>query len=129
MTAYLEQSLSQIIVSALTALDQYRGFLKHPALDIPDSARAFFSLYLKAHNSASEPHVRERQAVALSTFLDECGIADRIRQAPRGSGAMAARLSPRFVDVGVLGTRFDKLSTESRDDLFSRLFRPSPPTK
>lgn len=128
VTGYLQQVLSDLIVQAMTALEAHRGTLKHPGLTLHDSARAFVSLFLKAHNPRSEVHVRARQSQRLADFLGECAVAQGIAQAPRGSAVHAARRSPRFTELKELGQRYDALASEPRHQLVERLFRPTPPT-
>jgi hypothetical protein len=128
VSGYLQQALSDLIVKAMTALEAHRGTLKHPGLSLEDSAKAFVSLFLKAHNPASEDHIRQRQAQRLTDFLAECAVAQHIAAAPRGSAVHAARRSPRFSELKELGQRYDSLATEPREQLVERLFRPTPPT-
>lgn len=123
--AYLEQTLSEMITNALTAVDQHRSHLLHPALSISSTLKAFVALHLKAHNAAAPAHVRERSAARLLRFLEECAIADKIRgSAPRGSAVAAARLSPRLPDVVQLGEQYDKLKSEPKPYLLERYLRP-----
>jgi hypothetical protein len=125
--AYLEQTLSEMITNALTAVDGHRTKLLHPNLSISGSLKAFVALHLKAHNASSPPHIRERAERRLSQFLEECSIADKIRSsAPRGSAVSAARLSPRLPDVSQLGEQFDKLRSEPKQYLLERFLRPDP---
>lgn len=125
--AYLEQTLSEMITNALTAVDGHRTMLLHPNLSISGSLKAFVALHLKAHNASSPPHIRERAERRLSQFLEECSIADKIRSsAPRGSAVSAARLSPRLPDVSQLGEQFDKLRSEPKQYLLERFLRPDP---
>jgi hypothetical protein len=130
VAGYLQQALSDLVVKAMTALEDHRGTLRHPSLSLQDSAKAFVSLFLKAHNPASEDHVRARQAQRLTDFLGECAVAQHIASAPRGSAVHAARRSPRFSeleDLKLLGQRYDSLASEPREQLVERLFRPTPP--
>jgi adenylate/nucleoside-diphosphate kinase len=126
--AYLEQTLSELLVKAMVELESYRGQLKHPALSIEESAKAFVSLFLKAHNPQSESHIRARQTARLAEFLRECSVAEQINAAPRGGGVFAAKRSPRLPQLEELGEQYDKLASESRETLFNRLFRPTAPT-
>ena len=119
--------MSDLVVKAMIALEDHRGTLKHPALSLADSAKAFVSLFLKANNPASEPHIRQRQSERLTQFLAECSIAQAINAVPRGGGVAAARISPRLPELNKLGAQYDQLSSEPREKLFVRLFRPDVP--
>ncbi len=130
---YLDLVLSEVVLQAMMALEEHRGTLKHPGLSLADSARAFVSLFLKAHNPASAPHIRQRQNERLADFVVECELAQQISAVPRGSGARAVRQSPRLSELDLegmkqLGLQFDALAHEPREALFQRLFRPTLPS-
>jgi len=125
--SYLEQSLSEMIVKALTGVDQYRATLVHPALSVANSCKAFVALHLKANNASAAPHVRERAAAKLQLFLDECAITEKIRAgAARGSAVSAARKSPRISETAALGQQFDKIRKEPKAYMVGKFLRPEP---
>lgn len=63
----------------------------------------------------------------LQQFLDECSLAEKIKGvASQGSGARAARLSPRITEAAALGEQFDKLKQEPKQLLATRFLRPDP---
>ncbi len=117
-----------MIVKALTAVEQYRSFLVHPALTVEGSCLAFVALYLKANNGAAEARVRQRAEDRLKQFLDECALSEKLRSvAVRGSAVAAARQSPRASEeISQLGEQFDKLRTEPKQMLLRRYLRPTP---
>lgn len=124
---YLEQSLSDVIVKALTDLDKHRSSLAHPAMSIPNSAKAFVALYLKANNGSSTAALRQRATERLQQFLDECALSEKIGlTAARGSAVSAARKSPRLPEAAILGEQFDKLRSEPRQVTLRRYLRPDP---
>lgn len=123
--AYLEQTLAEMITNALTAVDQHRSQLLHPALSISNTLKAFVALHMKANNAAAPTHIRERSVARLQRFLEECAIADKLRgSAARGSAVSAARLSPRLPDIAQLGEQYDKLRSEPKPVLLERFLRP-----
>lgn len=125
ISGYLEQALSDLITKALSAIDQYRATLLHPALTVEDTSKAFVALYLKAHNPGSTPQLRDRAQKRLNMFLEECSLADKIKRgAAVGSAISAARTSPRLQDVSALGEQFDKLRREPKSLLLGRFLRP-----
>lgn len=126
--AYLEQTLSEMIIKALTAVEEHRSSLTHPALSIEGSCKAFVALYLKANNAAAEPHARQRAEARLKQFLEECTVSEKLRTAAaRGSAVKAARQSPRVSsEVRQLGEQFDKLRSEPKPLLMRRYLRPEP---
>ena len=124
---YLELELSELLVKAMAALEKYKGTLKHPALSAEGTVQVFVALYLTAHNPNEPESVRTRQARRLQQYVNEATVASRLLSAaPRGSGARAARLSPRNPQIAELGAAYARLSKETLASLRKRFLLPAP---
>lgn len=69
---YLEQSVSQDVIKALTAVGNFKP--KYPFLSPQESAVTYVALYLKAHNLKSSVFTRKRFHRKLKEFEDRCDL-------------------------------------------------------
>jgi len=69
--AFMEQSLSQLLTKAMTALGQAR--VKYPSLSSENSALLFINRYLKAYNPGNTPYMAKKHKKKLDVFLRDCG--------------------------------------------------------
>ncbi len=115
---YLEQSVSNLLIRALTSLDGLKDTLKHPRLSVSQTALMYVALYFKAWNPASSTRVRQRQGERLKDFVAECKLFDAIRcSTPRGSGVAAVRNArTRSEQCGM----FDALLKEPMASIWAR---------
>jgi len=86
MRGYLEQTMGQLLVGALTELAIQRPI--YPALAKRESALKFVSLYMRAHNPKRRPsHIKAKYDAALLDYTDCCGAADRLIQFQKEGGS------------------------------------------
>merc|ERR1712166_687304 len=61
----MEQSLSQLLTKAMTALGQAR--VKYPSLSSENSALLFINRYLKAYNPGNTPYMAKKHKKSLTS--------------------------------------------------------------
>lgn len=69
---FLEQTMSNIIIRALTSLDDLKDRLKHPRLSIRQTALMYVSLFFKAWDPNAPIDIQHRQKERLKVGGGAC---------------------------------------------------------